>query len=221
MNFQPDSRQLALLKTLLIAACMLPAARLLAFDWSMPDSPALTEEVQRWTGTWTLNFLLLTLCISPLRSLTGMHWLLRLRRLIGLTTFAYALLHLLAFIGLEHAFHLQAIARDSFKRPYVSAGLAAFVLLIPLAATSSQWAVRQLGGRRWQELHRNIYLIGILACIHYLWLSDGERLPWALACSLALAALLAWRVRERRRKAVPVARSASVSPIRFFPRKPD
>jgi hypothetical protein len=101
--------------------------------------------VQRWTGTWTFNLLLLTLCITPLRAMTEWHWLLRLRRMLGLFCFFYATLHFLSFIGFDHAFVIDEIARDIIKRPFVTVGFAAFVLLIPLAATSNQWATAQTG----------------------------------------------------------------------------
>lgn len=221
MSFQPDARQLTWLKIALFILCLIPASRLAWFDWHGQGAEEAVEMAQRWTGSWTFNLLLLTLCISPLRALTQMHWLLRLRRLLGLFTFFYAVLHLLIFIGVDHDFVAEAIARDVFKRPYVSLGFAAFLLLIPLAITSGQWAVRRLGGRRWQELHRNIYLIGILASAHYLWLAKNEQWLWAIASSAAMGLLIGWRVRERRRKAIPVPRLPEAKPIRFFKQKPD
>lgn len=208
-------------KAALFALSLLPLARLLWAAWTGDFGPNPVEFVQRWTGTWTFNFLLLTLCISPLRAWTQWHWLLRLRRMLGLFTFFYATLHFLSFIGFDHAFAVDAISRDILKRPFVTIGFAAFALLIPLAATSNQWAIRKLGGRKWQELHRNIYLIGILAAIHYFWLVKATALVWPLAYSAALAFLLGWRVRERRRKAIPVPRFADAKPIKFFSRKPD
>jgi sulfoxide reductase heme-binding subunit YedZ len=179
------------------------------------------EFVQRWTGTWTFNFLLLTLCVTPLRAWTGWHWLLRLRRMLGLFAFFYGALHFLSFIGFDHAFAVDDIARDIFKRPFVIAGFAAFLLMIPLAATSNAWAIRRLGGRKWQELHRSIYLIAIIACVHYFWLVKASALPWPLAYAVAVAFLLGWRVRERRRKALPAVRQPPAAPLRFFPKKPE
>jgi sulfoxide reductase heme-binding subunit YedZ len=133
----------------------------------------------------------------------------------------YALLHLLSFIGFDHGFNLDEIARDIFKRPYVLLGFAAFVILIPLAATSNQFAIRRLGGRRWQELHRSIYLIAILGCLHYFWLTKAENLMWPVAYSVILGLLLRWRIRERKRKAVPVPQALQAKPLRFFKQKPD
>jgi sulfoxide reductase heme-binding subunit YedZ len=218
----PDSPPpLARIKLALFLLALLPLGRLLWAAWTGDFGPNPVEFVQRWTGTWTFNFLLLTLCITPLRVWTQWHWLLRLRRMLGLFTFFYATLHFLSFIGFDHAFALDAIARDIFKRPFVTVGFAAFVLLIPLAVTSNQWAIRNLGGRRWQELHRSVYLIGILAAVHYFWLVKVTALLWPLAYAVALAFLLGWRVRERRRKAIPVPRFENAKPLRFFRQKPE
>ena len=221
MTMQDAPPPVARLKLALFLLALLPFGRLLWAAWTGDFGPNPVEFVQRWTGTWTLNFLLLTLCITPLRVWTQWHWLLRLRRMLGLFTFFYATLHFLSFIGFDHSFDVDAIARDIFKRPFVTVGFAAFVLLIPLAATSNQWAIRKLGGRRWQDLHRNVYLIGILAAVHYFWLVKATALLWPLAYSVALALLLGWRVRERRRKAIPVPRFENAKPLKFFRQKPD
>lgn len=216
-----SDRQLLLIKTALFLACLLPLVRLLWAAYTGSFGAAPEEFVQRWTGTWTFNLLLLTLCITPLRTFTQLHWLLRLRRMLGLFTFLYAALHFLSFIGFEHAFGVDAIARDIFKRPFVIVGFAAFLLLIPLAATSNQWAIRKLGGRKWQELHRNIYLIAILATVHYFWLAKASALLWPLAYAVALGILLGWRIRERRRKAIQVPQFQDAKPLRFFKQKPE
>lgn len=201
---------------------LLPAGRLIWAFWIDDFGPNPVEFVQRWTGIWTFNLLLLTLCISPLRAITQLHWLLRLRRMLGLFSFFYATLHFLSFIGFDHAFAVDEIARDIFKRPFVSVGFAAFVLLIPLAATSNQWAIRRLGGRRWQELQRSVYLIAILAAVHYFWLVKATALLWPIAYSAALAVLLAWRIKEHRRKATPApTRQNTVKPLHFFKQRPD
>jgi sulfoxide reductase heme-binding subunit YedZ len=221
MNNQPTASQLSLIKAALFVLALLPFARLVFAALTNNLGPEPVEFVQRWTGTWTINLLLLTLCISPLRVATQWHWILRLRRTLGLFTFFYALLHFLSFIGFEHSFNLDEIARDIFKRPYVLLGFAAFAILIPLAATSNQFAIRRLGGRRWQELHRSIYLIAILGCLHYFWLTKAENLMWPVAYSVILGLLLRWRIRERKRKAVPVPQALEEKPLRFFKQKPD
>lgn len=221
MSFNPDARQMGLIKIAVFIVCLLPLGRLLWAAYSDDFGPNPVEFVQRWTGSWTFNLLLITLCVTPLRTITQWHWLLRLRRMLGLFCFFYACLHFLSFIGFDHSFEVDEIAKDVFKRPFVSVGFAAFILLIPLAATSSNWAIRKLGGRKWQELHRNIYLIGILAALHYFWLVKATALLWPLAYSVALAILLGWRIRERRRKAIPVPQFQSAKPLKFFKQKPD
>ena len=221
MSFNPNARQLGLIKIAVFILCLLPLGRLLWAAYSDDFGPNPVEFVQRWTGSWTFNLLLITLCITPLRTITQWHWLLRLRRTLGLFCFFYASLHFLSFIGFDHAFVVEDIAKDIYKRPFVSVGFAAFILLIPLAATSSNWAIRKLGGRKWQEVHRSIYLIGILATIHYFWLVKATALLWPLAYSVAVAVLLGWRIRERRRKAIPVPQFQSVKPLKFFKQKPD
>ncbi|HNJ76718.1 MAG TPA: protein-methionine-sulfoxide reductase heme-binding subunit MsrQ, partial [Azospira sp.] len=180
------------------------------------------ETLTHATGDWTFNFLLLTLAITPLRAITGQHWLVRLRRMLGLFAFFYGLLHFLTFAGFDHAFDPGAIMHDVAKRPFVAAGFVAFVLMIPLAATSFNAAVRWLGGRRWQELHRSVYAIGIIACVHYFWLVKITAIQWPLLYAAILAALLGWRARERMRKyqppGVPRAAPPAVQPIRFIRR---
>lgn len=214
----------AAVKAVLFFLCLLPLARLIWAAATGDFGPNPVEFVQRWTGTWTFNLLLATLCVTPLRVISGVHWLGRLRRMLGLFTFLYATLHFLSFIGFDHAFDIDTIARDIFKRPFVTVGFVAFALLVPLAATSNQWSIRRLGGRRWQDLHRSVYLVGILAAIHYFWLVKATALMWPLAYSVILALLLAWRVRERRRKSSPLPpgpRFGQPAPIKFFRQKPD
>ena len=208
------------LKTLLFALSLVPFGWLIwqGIDGDLGANPV--ETVQRWTGTWAINFLVLTLCITPLRALSGQHWLVRLRRLLGLFCFFYALLRFLSFVWFDHEFAVDAIARDILKRPFVTVGFAAFALLIPLALSSNNLAIRKLGGRRWQAIHRSIYLIAILSCIHYFWLSKITQWPWPLAYALAISLLLGWRIRERQRKAIPVPRTAKVQPMTFHPHRP-
>jgi sulfoxide reductase heme-binding subunit YedZ len=208
------------IKALLFVGSLLPAARI---GWQLRHNglgPEPSETLQAFTGTWTLNFLLLTLCVSPARALTGQHWLLRLRRMLGLFAFAYALLHLFSFIGYDHDFAVSAIARDVLKRPFIAVGFAALLLMVPLAATSNATAIRRLGGRKWQELHRNIYLIAILGCVHQLWQSKSEELPAALSYAVFLGLLLWWRIQERRRKATPVP-DQRVQAVKFYRKRPD
>ena len=196
-------RQIAAAKVLLFLVCPLPLA-LLAWDAThdlLGANPI--EAVTRALGDWTLNFLLITLTVTPLRRLTGWNWLLRLRRMLGLYTFFYACLHVTSYLWLDQFFDWTEIATDIVKRPFITAGFVAFTLLIPLAATSNNFMVRRLGGRRWLALHRSVYLIGVLGVLHYSWMVKRD-----LALPLLYAAILAvllgvralWREQERRRQ---------------------
>lgn len=190
----PDRRQLAAIKASVFIAALLPAGSLLwrALYGDLGANPV--ETMMHLTGDWTFNFLLLTLSITPLRSITGQPWLIRLRRMLGLYVFFYGTLHFLVFAGFDHDFALTAILDDVAKRPFVTAGFAAFVLLLPLAATSFNRAMRWLGGKRWQRLHRSTYLVGVLAAIHYFWLVKITAILWPLLYAGMLALLLGWRL---------------------------
>ncbi|MDY0071412.1 MAG: protein-methionine-sulfoxide reductase heme-binding subunit MsrQ [Thauera sp.] len=199
----PGPRSIAGWKLLLFVLCLLPALQLL-LGWQRNELGANpVETITRASGEWALRLLLLTLAVSPLRRYTGLHWLLRLRRSLGLFTFAYACAHLLLYLWLDQFFDWRAIARDILDRPFITIGMAAFVLLLPLALTSSNYAMRRLGGQRWRDLHRSVYAIAIFAVIHYWWLVKADwRKP--LLYALIVAALLGvrawWRELERRRQ---------------------
>ena len=178
----------------LLALGVLPLAWLLwgAASDGLGANPA--EALIRATGDWTLRGLCLTLAITPLRVRLGWPELLRFRRLLGLLTFAYALLHLLAYAWLDMGLELQDIVRDLPKRPFVLVGSLAFVLLTPMAATSWNGAIRRLGARRWQALHRSIYAVAALAVLHFWWMRAGKNnFSDVWVYGLVLAALLAWR----------------------------
>jgi sulfoxide reductase heme-binding subunit YedZ len=132
------------------------------------------ETLNRYTGDWTLRFLLITLAVTPLRKLSGWHWLMRLRRMLGLYAFFYASAHFLTWVWIDQYFDLDAILADIAKRPFITLGFACFVLLVPLAATSTNAMVRRLGGRRWQRLHRLVYFIAAGGVLHYLWLVKSD-----------------------------------------------
>jgi sulfoxide reductase heme-binding subunit YedZ len=131
------------------------------------------EDITHRTGDWALRFLLITLAVTPLKRLSGQAWLLRLRRMLGLYAFFYALLHFLTYLWLDQQFLFSEILVDIGKRPYITVGFSAFVLLIPLAVTSNRYAMRRLG-RRWQRLHRSVYVIAVLGVLHYLWLVKAD-----------------------------------------------
>ena len=132
------------------------------------------ESLTRSSGDWTLYLLTMTLAITPLRRLSGQHWLQALRRMLGLFAFFYACLHFTTFIWFDHFFDLAEIGRDVWKRPFITIGFAALVLLIPLAVTSTDAMQRRLG-RRWSQLHRLIYGVALLALLHFWWMRAGKQ----------------------------------------------
>jgi sulfoxide reductase heme-binding subunit YedZ len=148
------------------------------------------EAIEHGTGDWTLRFLLITLSITPLRKLLHVPSLIKFRRMLGLFAFFYGCLHFTTYIWLDKFFNLHEMLADIAKRKYITVGFTAFVLLIPLAVTSTAGWIRRLGGKRWQALHRLIYISGILGVIHYLWLVKADiREPLEYAAVLALLLL--------------------------------
>ena len=157
------------------------------------------EYIQHLTGDWTLRFIVLTLCITPLRKLLNLPDLIRFRRMLGLFAFFYVCLHFLTYIGPDQNFSLTGMWQDVAKRRFVTVGFLGFILLIPLAITSTAGWIRRLGGKRWQALHRLIYVTAICGVIHYYWLVKSDvRRPLAYAAIVAI--LLLWRVSEWYRK---------------------
>ncbi|MGC2829262.1 MAG: protein-methionine-sulfoxide reductase heme-binding subunit MsrQ [Candidatus Acidiferrum sp.] len=155
--------------------------------------PNPVETLQHTTGDWTLRFLVITLCITPFRKLLKVPDLIRFRRLLGLFAFFYACLHFLVYLGPDQNFSLAAMGKDVYKRPFITVGFTAFVLLIPLALTSTAGWIRRLGGRRWQMLHRLIYVSAACGVIHYYWLVKSAVLR-PLAYGAIVAVLLLWRL---------------------------
>ena len=219
----PSGAQIAVIKVIVFLLCLIPAANLV-LGWqndALGANPI--ETLSRASGEWTLRFLLISLAVTPLRRYTGLHWLIRLRRMLGLFVFAYATSHLLSYVWLDQFFDWRAIARDILDRPFITVGFSAFVLLIPLAATSNSFALRRLGGRRWQALHRSSYGIAVLGVVHFWWLvKAGVFTP--LIYALVLAALLGlrawWRELERRRQlsTPPPAKHLKRPVIRILPK---
>lgn len=184
-------------KVWIALACLLPLLRLVYLGGSGGLGANPIEFITRSTGTWTLVGLLVTLSVTPLRRLTGRADLVRYRRMLGLFTFSYACLHFATYVWLDQFFDPAAIVRDIVKRPFITVGFAAFVLLIPLAATSTHAMMRRLG-RRWQMLHRLIYPIALLGVVHYLWLVKKdltEPLVYGAILVLLLAVRLPWGTR--------------------------
>ncbi|WP_083224131.1 sulfite oxidase heme-binding subunit YedZ [Methyloversatilis sp. RAC08] len=158
------------------------------------------EYITRATGDWTLRLLLVTLAVTPLRQITGWHWLVRLRRMLGLYAFFYASLHLLIYLWLDQFFDIEDIVKDIIKRPFITIGFGAFLLLLPLVVTSTNGMVRRLGGRTWQRLHKLVYVVGVLGVAHYWWLVKKDLTePILYACILAtLFAVRLWHARRLR-----------------------
>ncbi|WP_084282367.1 sulfite oxidase heme-binding subunit YedZ [Deefgea rivuli] len=178
-----------LLKPLLFCVCLIPLLRA-GLLFSEAVNPI--EFITRSTGTWALVGLLVTLSITPLRQITGWSRLIQFRRMLGLFAFFYALLHFTTYIWLDQFFDFSAILKDIIKRPFITLGFATFVLLIPLAVTSTNGWMRRLK-RNWGRLHRLIYLIAPLAVIHYIWLVKKD-LTQPLIYAAVLVILLGWRV---------------------------
>ncbi len=197
-------------KLWLFAICLLPLMRLLVLGLGDGLGANPIEFITRSTGTWTLVGLMVTLSVTPLRRLTGRSELVRYRRMLGLFVFFYACLHFTTYIWLDQFFDPAAIVRDIIKRPFITVGFTAFVLLIPLALTSTHAMMRRLG-RRWQQLHRLIYAIAMLGVIHYLWLVKKDLtdpLIYAVILALLLVLRLPWGVHVLQ----AVHRSCRVSP---------
>jgi sulfoxide reductase heme-binding subunit YedZ len=186
-------RQFSALKTALFLLCLGPLASLVYGLSSDTLGANPIEALTRGLGDWTLRFLLITLAVTPLRRLSGLNWLLRLRRMLGLFTFFYAALHFASYVWLDQFFDWAAIWKDIVKRPFITVGFASFLLLIPLAATSNNAMIKRLGGRLWQKLHRTVYAIAVFAVLHYWWMVKIDITQPAIYAA-ALAVLLGLRV---------------------------
>ena len=191
---------MALVKIPVFLLCLLPAGKLVleAFGlWGFTLGANPVEALIHSLGTWTLNFLLMTLAVTPLRRITGQAWLLRFRRMFGLFAFFYVLLHFLAYAWVDQRFALGYILEDIAERPYITLGFTAFLMLIPLAATSTRGMIRRLGAN-WKKLHRLVYPAAVLGVWHYWWLVKADILQPAIYAAI-LAVLLGYRVRARLR----------------------
>jgi methionine sulfoxide reductase heme-binding subunit len=158
------------------------------------------EDVTLTTGIWTLRLLLVTLAITPIRRVTGWNRLIQYRRMLGLFAFFYGCLHLLTYLVLDQGLAFQYILPDIVKRPYITAGMTAFLAMVPLAITSTKGWIRRLG-RRWQLVHRLIYVSGVAACLHFLWkvkVAIGEPVYYAVILAVLLGFRVLWRFRPTR-----------------------
>jgi len=212
MAFTPTPRQLTALKSIAFVLALVPFFALVY----LVATDQLVEPLQyitRNTGSWTLYFLCITLAVTPLRRLSGWNWLLKLRRMMGLYAFFYALLHFTTFLWFDHFFDVQEMLKDVAKRPFITVGFTAFVLLLPLAVTSTNGMVRRLGGKRWQLLHKLVYVIAPLGILHFWWMRAGKHdfnkpILFGLIV-LALLGIRAWWARSKGAGA-----SAAVAPRR-------
>lgn len=173
--------------------CLLPAAQLVALGLMDRLGAEPIDLITDETGEAALRMLVATLAVTPLRRITGWNWLLRFRRMLGLYVFFYALLHFATYVALDRGLDLSTVVEDVLDRRFITVGFAAFVLLWPLALTSTAWAVRRMGAQRWLALHKSVYAIAALASVHFLWLIRGEDMAEPLAYMAVFAALLLHR----------------------------
>jgi sulfoxide reductase heme-binding subunit YedZ len=180
-------------KIAVFAAALIPLGRLAwkALHDGLGANPI--EVITHSTGDWTLILVLVTLSITPLRRMTRQYWLIGIRRMIGLFAFFYGTLHFLTYIWLDKFFDIHEMLKDVAKRPFITVGVSAFVLMIPLALSSTAWSIRRLGGKNWQRLHRLIYVTGILGVVHYAWLVKADRRK-PIEYGIVLGILLLYRL---------------------------
>jgi sulfoxide reductase heme-binding subunit YedZ len=206
------------MRPVVFVVCLIPAAWVIAaiasdfFQGTRLLGSNPIKEAEHFTGRWVLRFLMVTLAVTPIRQTLGWNWLQRYRRMLGLFAFAYATLHLSIYFFLDLELAWGDLAADIVKRPYITIGMAAFVLLVPLAVTSTAKMVRRLGGKRWAVLHRLIYVIVVLGTIHF-WMAVKRDITDPLIFAVIFAFLLGYRVvQSRRRTLAAAARDQSVPP---------
>jgi len=197
-------------KPLIFVAALVPASYL---AWALLRAPEHlganpAETLQLETGIWALRFLLATLAVTPLRRLSGWHPIIQFRRMLGLFAFFYACLHLMTYVVLDRYFDLSGVWEDIVKRPFITAGMVAFVLMVPLAVTSTKGWIRRLG-RRWQLLHRLVYFSAAAACVHFIWkvkVPVGEPVYYAAILGVLLVFRVVYSLRRSLRAAVPAGK---------------
>ena len=207
-----------IIKPIVFLACLSPLFLLgwNAFTDNLSANPI--DDITDATGTWTLRLLMITLSITPLRKITGFNDLIKFRRMLGLFAFFYVCLHFTTYIWLDQFFQFEDILKDIQKRPFITVGFTAFVSLIPLAVTSTKKMIRRLGGRRWNILHKLIYLAGICGVIHYLWLvkADVQRpIIYGAILTLLLGYRLYYYLRNKLSKLTPQRASGIIQGARI------
>ena len=197
-------------KSVLLVNGLVPLAMLAWDAWRDRLGANPVEFFIRTTGTLTLIFLTLSLAVTPLRKLTGWNFLSHFRRMLGLFAFAYVFLHLTAWVALDRVMSLRSVVEETVKRPFITLGMAAFFMMVPLAITSTNAAVKRMGAARWKRLHRLAYVAGVLGVIHYYMLVKAD-VRWPVGFGVVIAALLLYRVvdvlRPRARARVPARAS--------------
>jgi methionine sulfoxide reductase heme-binding subunit len=205
LNFQPG------LKPTVFLACLIPFGQLAYYAYAGELGANPIEFITHFTGDWTLIFILASLSVTPLRKLSGWNGLIRFRRMLGLFAFFYAVLHFSTYLVLDHFFDFHAIVKDVIKRPYITAGFTGFVLMIPLAITSTAGMIRRLG-KRWRQLHRLVYFVAIAGVIHFYWLVKADiRRPVQYGAVLAL--LLGYRIAAKWAPRIKMRFANNASPV--------
>ena len=186
-------------KPVLFLLCLIPLAWLVwgALNETLGANPV--ETMTRETGEWTLRFLLITLMVTPARRILNLPWLIKLRRMLGLFVFFYAVMHLLTYVWFDQFFNVNEIIKDIIKRPFITVGFTAFILLIPLALTSNKAMIRRLK-KNWVKLHQLIYMISVLAVLHFIWLVKADY-KQPIIYTVILLLLLSYRAYHQRKKA--------------------
>lgn len=202
-----------ILKPIVFLGALVPLALLAlnAFRGNLGANPI--ENITHQTGLCTLIFLLVTLAITPIRRLTGVNWVIQYRRMLGLFAFFYGCLHLMTYVWLDQFFDVHSMIKDVYKRPFITAGFTGFVLMVPLALTSTKWAIRKLG-KKWQTLHRLIYFSAAAGAIHFIWLVKKdvqEPAIYATILGILMSIRVFYWVRNSRRTSVPQAQTVKVA----------
>lgn len=197
-----STQQVGYVRNVLFVLALLPLARLMLCVFLYRLGPNPIEFITHNTGDWALYFLCMTLAVTPLRRLTKWSWLVRLRRMLGLYAFFYVCLHFTIFLWLDHSFDMQEMWRDIVKRPFITVGMLTLVLLLPLAVTSTNAMMRRLGSKRWQYLHRLIYVIVPLGVLHFWWVKSSKNLlAQPILFSVIVGALLLTRLLSQKKTA--------------------
>ena len=195
-----DKTVMLAIKPVILLLCLFPLAWLVwgVLNDALGANPV--ETMTRETGEWALRFLLITLLVTPARKILNWPWLIKLRRMLGLFVFFYALMHLLTYVWFDHFFDLNEIINDIIKRPFITVGFTAFILLLPLVITSNKIMIRKLK-KNWVKLHKLVYVIAVLAVLHFFWLVKADYLR-PIIYSVILLLLLSYRAYQQRKKPI-------------------